>query len=82
VTIGVAAFVRWLRRRGERPSEVPEEVARDPAEELRRKLADSRADEGREQAPETAAGRVDERRADVHEQGRAVLSEMNPPDEG
>jgi hypothetical protein len=80
VTIGVAALVRWLRRRGEQP-ETEAELAPDPADELRRKLAESRVDD-RPASPEATAGTVEERRAEVHEQGRDALSEMSPPDEG
>ena len=85
VTIGIAALVRWLRRRRERstalPAQVSAEPAQDPAAELRRKLAESRAGEEPEEGSETATESVEERRADVHEQGRSALSEMTPPDE-
>ena len=75
--LGLAAFARRLRRRrGEEP---------DPAEELRRKLDESRsivsereefeeAETPVDQA-ETPAG-IDERRRQVHEQGRAAVDEM------
>jgi hypothetical protein len=86
VTLGIAALVRWLRHRGESGSavEAPETpgTLEDPAEELRRKLAESRVmqeDTDSEPPPESSVG---ERRADVHAQGRAVLAEMTPPDEG
>lgn len=84
VTLGVAALVRWLRGRGEASwVEAQDEALDDPAEELRRKLAESRGDAAdAEPAPDTPAATVDERRADVHAQGRATLSEMTPPDEG
>lgn len=85
VTLGVAALVRWFKRRGETtaidPSAAPAELE-DPAEELRRKLAESRATDTAaepEPAPESS---VDERRADVHAQGRAALADMTPSDEG
>jgi hypothetical protein len=51
----------------------------DPADELRQKLAESRGDET-PAAPE--AGSVEERRAEVHEQGRAALDKMQPPEAG
>ena len=84
VTFGIAALVRWLRSRKAAPEpaetlEAPSAVE-DPAEELRRKLAESRGEAGdAESAPEPT---LEERRADVHAQGRAVLEEMTPPDEG
>jgi hypothetical protein len=83
VTIGIAAAVRWFRRRGaESEISTPvEPVGDDPAEELRRKLAESRdADESDEPA-ETPEASVDDRRADVHEQGRAALDEMTSSDD-
>lgn len=83
VTLGIAALVRWLRsRRREQPAGAPAEPVGDPAEELRRKLAESRADADVPSAPEAPAESVDERRAEVHEQARSTLSEMAPPDEG
>ena len=52
----------------------------DPADELRQKLAESRVDEADDEpAPEES---VEDRRAEVHEQGRAALDEMKPSDEG
>lgn len=87
VTLGIAALVRWFRRRDETPAQLEAPAApaglEDPAEELRRKLAESRTmDEGTpatEPAPESS---VDQRRADVHAQGRAALADMTPSDEG
>jgi hypothetical protein len=84
VPVGIAALVRWFKRRGaETESTAPSvPAADDPAEELRRKLAESRdADESDEPA-EAPEATVEERRADVHEQGRAALDEMKPSDEG
>jgi hypothetical protein len=77
VTLGVAALVRWLRRRREAPAPPPAATLEDPAGELRRKLAESRAT-GDEPAPSepAPASSVEERRADVHAQGRAALAEM------
>jgi len=68
VTIGIAALVRWLRRRG-RAEEAPPpaEEAGDPADELRRKLAETRTEEA-ETAPAPEAT-VEERRTEVHEEG-------------
>ena len=84
VTIGIAALVRWFKRRGaETEVTAPvEPAAEDPAEELRRKLAESRdADESDEPA-EIPEPTVEERRSEVHEEGRATLDEMKPSDEG
>lgn len=75
--LGVVALVRRLRRRGgvgvEPAPEAP--PADDPADELRRKLAESRPVDEPE-APSEAESTVDERRADVHAEGRAALDEM------
>ena len=80
VTIGIAALIRRLRRRGTEPEPTQvEQPAEDPADELRRKLAESRESDESEEAPEAT---VEERRADVHEQGRAALDEMKSSDEG
>jgi hypothetical protein len=90
VTVGIAALVRKLRRRHELEpaAETPapeadtgapasEPVEDDPAEELRRKLASTRealgVGEARAGEPEES---VEERRAGVHEQGRAAIDEM------
>lgn len=84
VTLGIVALVRWLRRRGEEPA-APTPSAGDPADELRRKLAESRGEAEPVAAsptpPNETAETVEARRAEVHEQGRSVLSEMAPPDE-
>jgi hypothetical protein len=48
----------------------------DPAAELRERLARSRAD-----MPSSEEESVEERRASVHEQGRAALDEMQPSGE-
>jgi hypothetical protein len=90
VSLGIAALIRRLRRSRQEPEveapagpaaapaapvEAPAED--DPADELRRKLADSRDDE-----PAAAdAASVEERRADVHDEGRAALEEMRGTDE-
>jgi hypothetical protein len=78
VTLGIAALVRRLRRRrGAAEAEAP---AADPAAELRRKLDETRATEP-EPAAEPVTASVDERRAEVHDQGRAALDEMREPAE-
>jgi hypothetical protein len=79
VTLGIAALVRRLRRRKatEVPVLTPEpRPTQDPAAELRRKLDESRADEPGASTG-TPEGSVDERRADVHAEGRAALDEMH-----
>jgi hypothetical protein len=87
VSLGIAALVRRLRRRS-RPQEGPpddgaeapaESDADDPAEGLRRKLAESRV-EDEPDAPSAPAATVEERRAEVHGQGRATLGEMGLDD--
>jgi len=84
VTIGIAALVRWYKRRDADASVVApaEPAADDPAEELRRKLAESRDPDEAAEPSETPEATVDERREDVHEQGRAALDEMKPSGEG
>ena len=52
----------------------------DPADELRQKLAESRVDEADDEPASEES--VEDRRAEVHEQGRAALDEMKPSDEG
>ena len=78
MTLGVAALVRKLRRRAEAPSAPAEPgtpTPSDHADELRRKLAESRVDQP-EPAGTAPEGSVEERRADVHAEGRAALDEM------
>ena len=84
VTIGIAALVRWFKRRGAETEVTAPSVpaADDPAVELRRKLAESRDSDESDEPSETPEATVEERRADVHEQGRAALDEMKPSDEG
>ena len=74
VALGIRAFLRWRRGRSEAQTAAPSAAEPDPADELRRKLAESREDEAEAAAPPVAA--VADRRADVHEQGRAALDEM------
>ena len=81
VTVGITALVRWLRHRGAEPEIAAPTTGGDPAEELRQKLAESREAEVPTEAPAASETTVDERRADVHEQGRATLDDMKSPDE-
>ena len=81
--LGIYAFLRWRKRR-KAEAELPPAAstsmpAADPADELRQKLAESRVDEPDD---EPASESVEDRRAEVHEQGRAALDEMKPSDEG
>jgi hypothetical protein len=89
VSLGIAAIIRKLRRREQRDefASAPD-VEDDPADELRRKLADSRSEESAvaeppvsPEPPVSAEATVEERRADVHEQGRSTLDDMRGPDE-
>lgn len=81
VALGIRAFLRWRKRRQEaQATPSAADPTADPADELRRKLAESREDEAIV-AEEPPAAAVADRRADVHEQGRAALDEMKPSDE-
>ena len=81
LVLGIRALFRWWKRRqaeAEPASTSP--PATGPADELRQKLADSR-----EETPEPSAtpdASVEDRRTEVHEQGRAALDEMKSSDEG
>jgi hypothetical protein len=83
VTLGIAALVRKLRRRGHAVEGVAEEhPVEDPADELRRKLAETREPDSTAAPAESATSdaSVDERRAEVHDEGRATLDEMRSSD--
>ena len=82
VAIGIHAFRRWRKSRKEAKAGAPAvESTADPADELRRKLAESRDDVVPDEVDAPPAASVADRRADVHEQGRAVLDEMKPSNE-
>jgi hypothetical protein len=91
VSLGIAALVRRLRRRDEAaswqaepPSAEPapaEAAAGDPADELRRRLAESRSADEPAEAPAETEATPEERRAEVHEQGRTTIDEMRFSDE-
>ena len=82
--LGAVVAYRWWRRRPEaaaEPSpEPPQEQQDDRAEELRAKLAESREPDGPPTAepdePAESPEAVEERRRQVHEEGRAALDEM------
>ena len=82
--LGIYAFLRWRKRRkaeAELPASSPSATGpADPADELRQKLAESRVDEPDDEPASEES--VDDRRAEVHDQGRAALDEMKPADEG
>ena len=82
VALGIRAFLHWRKSRRtteEATSTAPEPVS-DPADDLRRKLAESREDDG-DEAPDAPAAVVADRRAEVHDSGRATLDEMNSSNE-
>jgi hypothetical protein len=87
VSLGIAALLRRLRRSSQAQQveaepgvEEAAEAEDDPADELRRKLAESRVeDEPVAPAPPVT---VEERRTEVHDQGRSALEEMREADEG
>jgi hypothetical protein len=79
VALGVRAFLHWRkRRRAEAEGVTAEPPEADPADELRQKLAESRTEDATPAAPDA---NVEDRRADVHEQGRATLDDMKSSDE-
>jgi hypothetical protein len=86
VTLGIAALVRKLRKREAEAQPMEAQPApaappeADPADELRRKLAETHMDEPAATASPEAS--VEERRADIHEQGRSALDEMQSSEEG
>jgi hypothetical protein len=83
VSLGIAAIGRRLRKRGQQDERSPALTEDDPADELRRKLAESRFEEEAavEEPPASPETSVEERRANVHDEGRATLDEMRKPDE-
>jgi hypothetical protein len=86
VTVGIAALVRKLRRRSGAAAPEPaatgaagtgaEPPRDDPAAELREKLAESRTEETFQVVPPEPEPTVEERRDEVHGQGRAAIDEM------
>jgi hypothetical protein len=82
VALGIRALLRWRKRRQAESATLSEAPpAADPADELRQKLAESRTEDTAEAAPQAPDATVEDRRADVHEQGRATLDAMKSPDE-
>jgi hypothetical protein len=82
VALGIRALLRWRKRRRAEMDAVTEATPTDdPADELRQKLAESRTEDAVEDAPAAPEATVEDRRADVHEQGRATLDDMKSSDE-
>ncbi len=83
VALGISAFLHWRkRRRAEAALEAGTQSApTDPADELRQRLAESRAEDAFETEAAAEEASVADRRAEVHEQGRAALDEMKTSDE-
>jgi hypothetical protein len=82
IALGIRWFLRWRKRRREQAELATAPAAQvDPADELRQKLAASRAEEEpdeeeEEEEDEAHVGSVEDRRAEVHGQGRAAVDEM------
>jgi hypothetical protein len=81
VTLGIAALARrWRHRRGglgaEQQPPAPAATVEDPAGELRRKLAETRSQDDSSTAEVVPDATVADRRAEVHDEGRAALEEM------
>ena len=79
---GIAAYRLWRRHSQPEPATAPAPGEPDDrAEELRAKLAETRADPVPEDSPsgptaDEELGSPEDRRARVHEEGRATLDEM------
>jgi len=84
VALGIRALLRWWKRRRAQAELATAPPPPDPADQLRQKLAESRSDDTAEldePDDEPIEASVDDRRAEIHEQGRAALDEMKTPDE-
>ena len=81
IAFGIRAALRWWKSRQAAKANVPPVPIQDPAEELRQKLAGSRDDSLPDVPADPPATPVTERRAEVHEEGRAALDEMKSTDE-
>lgn len=76
VSAGIAALARKLRRRA---TDTPAtDATSDPADELRRKLAEARSDDEKSADEPLPEASVEDRRAEVHAEGRAALDDMRP----
>ena len=84
IALGIRALLRWWKRRRGEAELGTAPPPPDPADQLRQKLAESRSDDTAEPEQtdeEQVEASVADRRAEVHEQGRAALDEMKTPDE-
>jgi hypothetical protein len=81
VALGIRALLRWRKRRQAAAELESGPPPPDPAAELRQKLAESRAEDADVEPEAPPAASVEDRRADVHAQGRATVDEMTPSDE-
>ncbi len=81
VALGIRAFLRWRKRRQAAAELESGPPPTDPADELRQKLAESRSEDGAIEPDAPPEASVEDRRADVHAQGRATVDEMASSDE-
>jgi hypothetical protein len=81
VALGIRALLRWRKRRKAEAALEAGPPPSDPAAELRQKLAESRAEDEAVETELSPKASVEDRRADVHAQGRATVDEMAPSDE-
>jgi hypothetical protein len=83
IVLGIRWFLRWRkRRRAEAELATAPAGSADPADELRQKLAASREEAVDDEPEATPEASVDDRRGEVHEQGRATVDEMKSSGEG
>jgi hypothetical protein len=81
VALGIRALLRWRKRRQAEAQLESGPPPPDPAAELRQKLAESRAEDEAVEPEASPEASVDDRRADVHAQGRATVDQMASSDE-
>ena len=87
IALGIRAFLRWRKKRRAQaeldaaPPPTPTPTADDPAAELRQKLAASRVEDSDVDPVDTPEASVADRRAEVHDQGKAAIDEMTSSDE-
>jgi len=81
IALGIRALLRWWKRRQAKAELESGPPPPDPAAELRQKLAESRAEDEDVDSEAPPAASVEDRRADVHAQGRATVDEMTSSDE-
>ena len=81
VALGIRALLRWRKRRQAEAELESGPPPSDPADQLRQKLAESRVEDGAVEPEASPEASVDDRRAEVHAQGRATVDEMAPSDE-